>query len=44
MLDANLTSQLRTYLLRLTQPVELLASLDDRAASQEMRTLLAEIA
>jgi alkyl hydroperoxide reductase subunit F len=44
MLDANLKSQLRAYLERITQPVELVASLDDRAASQEMRTLLDEIA
>ena len=44
MLDASLSQQLRTYLERLTQPVELVASLDERAASQDMRTLLDEIA
>jgi len=44
MLDANLQNQLRAYLERLTQPVELIASLDDREASQEMRTLLEQIA
>ena len=44
MLDANLKTQLRAYLERLTQPVEMVASLDERPASQEMRTLLEEIA
>ena len=43
MLDSNLKTQLRAYLERLTQPVVLVASLDDRAASTEMRTLLEEI-
>ena len=31
MLDANLKTQLEAYLERLTQPVELVASLDERA-------------
>ncbi len=44
MLDASLKTQLKAYLERLTQPVELVASLDERPASQEMRTLLDEIA
>ena len=44
MLDANLQAQLKGYLQRLTQPVELVASLDDRPASAEMRELLEEIA
>jgi len=44
MLDANLKAQLEAYLARMTQPVQLVASLDDRVASQEMRTLLDEIA
>ena len=44
MLDANLKTQLKAYLERVTQPVELVASLDDRPASQEMRELLQEIA
>jgi len=44
MLDANLKAQLKAYLERVTQPVELVASLDERPASQEMRTLLDEIA
>ncbi len=44
MLDDSLKTQLSAYLQRVTQPVELIASLDDRPASQEMRELLAEIA
>jgi alkyl hydroperoxide reductase subunit F len=44
MLDADLKTQLKGYLERLTQPVELVASLDDRPAAQEMRELLEEIA
>ncbi|SHM61317.1 alkyl hydroperoxide reductase subunit F [Rhizobacter sp. OV335] len=44
MLDATLQAQLKGYLQRLTQPVELVASLDDRPASAEMRELLQEIA
>ena len=43
MLDDTLKSQLKGYLERVTQPVELVASLDDRPASQEMRELLDEI-
>ena len=43
MLDATLQGQLKAYLERVTQPVELVASLDDRPASQEMRELLDEI-
>ena len=44
MLDATLKAQLQGYLERVTQPVELVSSLDDRPASQEMRELLDEIA
>jgi len=44
MLDATLQAQLKGYMQRLTQPVELVASLDDRPASAEMRELLQEIA
>jgi alkyl hydroperoxide reductase subunit F len=44
MLDASTKAQLKAYLERMTQPVELVASLDDRLASQEMRELLEEIA
>jgi alkyl hydroperoxide reductase subunit F len=44
MLDANLKQQLAAYLERITQPVELVASLNDSAASREMQELLEEIA
>jgi len=44
MLDANLKQQLAGYLARLTRPVELVASLDEREASAEMRALLKDIA
>ncbi|MDY0308682.1 MAG: alkyl hydroperoxide reductase subunit F, partial [Castellaniella sp.] len=44
MLDANLKGQLGTYLERVTQPVELRASLDDGAPSQELRAFLEDIA
>jgi alkyl hydroperoxide reductase subunit F len=44
MLDATLKTQVKGYLERLTQSVELVASLDDGAKSQEMRTLLQDIA
>lgn len=44
MLDAGLTAQLRTYLQKITQPVELLASLDDGPKSAELLGLLDEIA
>ncbi len=44
MLDAATQTQLGAYFERISQPVELVASLDDRPASQEMRELLLEIA
>ncbi|CAH2601319.1 alkyl hydroperoxide reductase, AhpF component [Rhodovastum atsumiense] len=44
MLDATLKTQLKAYLDRITQPVELIASLDDGAKSQEMLGLLQDIA
>ena len=44
MLDTNLKTQLRSYLERLQHDVELIASLDGREASAQMRTLLEEIA
>jgi len=44
MLDADLRQQLQAYLQRLTQPITLVASLDDRAESQQMRELLQAIA
>src|SRR5512134_1671697 len=44
MLDDTLKTQLAAYLQRLTGTVEIIASLDDREASREMRELLDEIA
>ena len=44
MLDANLKTQLKAYLEKVTQPIEIAASLDDSVKSREMRTLLQEIA
>ncbi len=44
MLDANLKAQLAAYLERMTQPVEIAASLDDTDASRQMRALLKDIA
>ncbi|MBC7941718.1 MAG: alkyl hydroperoxide reductase subunit F, partial [Chitinophagaceae bacterium] len=43
MLDATLQAQLKAYLERVTQPIELVASLDERPASGEMRELLQQI-
>jgi NADH-dependent peroxiredoxin subunit F len=43
MLDGNLKTQLKGYLERLTQPVEIIASLDESEKSQEMRELLSDI-
>jgi alkyl hydroperoxide reductase subunit F len=43
MLDAALKTQLKGYLGRLTQPVEIVASLDDGDASREMLELLEDI-
>ncbi|HJV71724.1 alkyl hydroperoxide reductase subunit F, partial [Ideonella sp.] len=43
MLDANLQTQLKAYLERLQKPIELVASVDDGEASQQMRTLLQQI-
>ncbi len=44
MLDSTIQAQLKAYLDRLQHPIELVASLDDRPASAEMRELLTEIA
>ncbi len=44
MLDATLKGQLKGYLERITQPVELVASLDGSPKSQEMLGLLEDIA
>lgn len=43
MLDANLKNQLKAYLERVTQPFELVASLDDSQTAQQMRELLETI-
>src|SRR5574343_415424 len=42
MLDANIQEQLKAYLQRLEQPIELLVSLDNRDASAQMRELVSE--
>jgi alkyl hydroperoxide reductase subunit F len=44
MLDAALKTQMQGYLGRITQPVELVASLDEGAKSRELQELLQEIA
>jgi NADH-dependent peroxiredoxin subunit F len=44
MLDANLKGQLAAYLQRISQPVELVASLDDTPASSQLQALLGDIA
>ena len=44
MLDANLTQQLKAYLVNIKQPIELVATLGDDAKSRELGELLAEIA
>ena len=43
MLDANLKAQLKTYLEKVVQPIEIVASLDDSAKAREMEELLQEI-
>ena len=43
MLEAALKTQLATYLQRLTQPVELVATLDGSTAAQDLRELLTEV-
>ena len=44
MLDAHLKTQLKAYLEKVTQPIEIVASLDDSAKSAELNELLEEIA
>ncbi|MCA1768745.1 MAG: thioredoxin family protein, partial [Halomonas sp.] len=44
MLDDTLKSQLKAYLEKVTQPFEIVASLDDGAKSQELHGLLTDIA
>jgi alkyl hydroperoxide reductase subunit F len=43
MLDANLKQQLQAYLGRMTQPIEIVATLDDSDAAREMRDLLEDV-
>ncbi len=43
MLDDTIKAQLASYLERVQQPIELIASLDDREEAQQMRELLTEI-
>ncbi len=44
MLDDNLKNQLKAYLQKVTQPFEIVASLDDGAKSKELHGLLKDIA
>lgn len=44
MLDAGTKAQLKSYLERATQPIEIVASLDDSKASGEMLSLLKDVA
>ena len=44
MLDANMKTQLKAYLEKVSRPFELVASLDDGAKSKELRALLQDIA
>ena len=44
MLDAATKAQLKSYLERATQPIEIVASLDDSQASGELKSLLKDIA
>ncbi len=44
MLDAATKAQLKSYLERATQPIEIVASLDDSKASGEMLSLLKDVA
>jgi len=44
MLDTNMKAQLKAYLEKVTRPFEIVASLDDGRKSQELRSLLQDIA
>ena len=44
MLDTNLKQQLQAYLQKLQQPIEMIAALDDSADSQQLWSLLQDIA
>jgi len=43
MLDADLKTQLKAYLEKVTQPIELVASLDDGDKSRELEGLLQDV-
>jgi len=43
MLDANIKTQLKAYLEKVTQPIEIVATLDDSDKSREMQALLKDI-
>ena len=43
MLDSNIKTQLKAYLEKLQQPIELVAALDSRPAAADMRQLLNDI-
>ena len=43
MLNESLQSQLKAYLTKMVEPVELIASLDESQGATEMRTLLETI-
>src|SRR6218665_282939 len=44
MLDSTLKTQLKTYLERLVNPIELVTYTNDSASSEELRSLVGEIA
>ncbi len=44
MLDTNMKQQLQGYLARMTQPIEIVATLDASDAAREMRELLTDVA
>ena len=44
MLDAGTKAQLKSYLERISQPIEIVASLDDSKASGDMLALLKDVA
>jgi alkyl hydroperoxide reductase subunit F len=44
MLDANMKQQLQGYLTRMTQPIEIIATLDGSDSARELRQLLTDVA
>ena len=43
MIDANLKNQLKAYLERMTQPIQIVAALDENPKSREMKALLDDV-